>query len=371
MTMRLLANIPLCRDGLGEAERTVVSAGKLSATLFRYPSGIEGLWLRNARGSVVVLPWFGQMIWSAAFDGIDLMMRSGFEMPLPADSIGGTYGCFAFHSGLLRNGVPGPEDDHAAHGEFPCAMMRSASLELLEIDGAFALRVVSERDHVVGFGPHYRARPAVMLGETGGRFEITLDVENRSGLPMELMYMCHMNFAFVPDGEVVQAAPFTPSQVVVRRSVPRHVVPTEEYHSLIDALAVAPERMKRLSEPQLYDPEQVFYVNGLRTNEQGRTALLLRRPEGDAFIVEYAPSEFPQCVRWILNGPDQAVAAFALPSTCQPEGYSSERAKGNVRVLAPHGRVRFELTAGYLDAEESVGASQAIASMANRSGKPE
>jgi len=36
-----------------------------------------------------------------------------------ARTIAETYGCFAFHSGLLRNGVPGPEDDHPAHGEFP------------------------------------------------------------------------------------------------------------------------------------------------------------------------------------------------------------------------------------------------------------
>jgi len=49
-------------------------------------------------------------------------------MPVPARQIVETYGCFAFHSGLLAAGCPSPEDDHPLHGEFPCAPMRSASL---------------------------------------------------------------------------------------------------------------------------------------------------------------------------------------------------------------------------------------------------
>ncbi|WP_419730800.1 DUF4432 family protein [Lichenicola sp.] len=361
--MRLLATLPLDPDFSGNTERQVIQAGTLSASLFRYPSGIAALRIRNGRGSLIVLPWFGQMIWHAEFDGVDLTMRSGFEMPLPADSIGGTYGCFAFHSGLLRNGVPSAADTHAAHGEFPTARMRRAWLELFDHDGMLALRVVSERDHVVGFGPHYLARPAVTLTEASGRFDITLDVENRSGRPMELMYMAHVNFAFVAGGTILQAAPFTPAQVAVRTSIPAHVVPTDEYRALIDTLAVTPERMQRLEEPASYDPEQVFYVSGLGTDATGRTALMLRRPEGDAFVLEYAPSEFPFCVRWILNGPDQSVGAFALPSTCLPEGYIAERARGHVRLLPPRGRTSFSVGLGHLDIPESDAAATAIAAL--------
>lgn len=361
--MRVLATLPLDPDFTGNVDRPVIQAGTLSASLFRYPSGIAALRLVNGRGSLIVLPWFGQMIWHAEFDGVDLTMRSGFEMPLPADSVGGTYGCFAFHSGLLRNGVPSAADTHAAHGEFPTARMRRAWLELLDRDGVLALRVVSERDHVVGFGPHYLARPAVTLAKASGRFDIALDIENRSGRPMELMYMAHVNFAFVAGGEILQAAPFTPAQVAVRRSIPAHVVPTEKYRALIDTLAVAPERMQCLDEPSLYDPEQVFYVNGLGTDAAGRTSLMLRRPEGDAFVLEYAPSEFPFCVRWILNGPDQSVAAFALPSTCLPEGYLAEHARGHVRLLPPHGRASFGLSLGHLDGPESDAAAAAIAAL--------
>lgn len=367
--MRILATIPLHRDGLSSVDRSVIRAGGLSAALFRYESGIEALRLRNERGELVILPWFGQMIWDATFDGVDLAMRSGFDMPLPSDTIGGTYGCFAFHSGLLRNGVPAAGDDHAAHGEFPCARMRSVWLELLEQDGTLSLRLTSERDHVMGFGPHYRARPSITLAEGSALFDLALSVDNRSGRPMELMYMAHVNFAFVPGGRIVQPAPFTPEAVVVRRSIPAHVQPTDAYRALIDTLASAPDRMQVLDEPDRYDPEQVFYIRGLNTDEAGRTSLMLQRPDGDAFALTYAPAEFPHCVRWILDDPDQGVAAFALPSTCEPEGYTAEKRKGNVRLVPPGGRADFSLTLGHLDRGEAGHMAQRIAALNTAGGQ--
>ena len=343
------AVIPLDRLLCGEAERTVLTSGELSAALFRYPTGVEALRLRNARGELVVLPWMGGMIWSARFDGVDLAMRSGFAAPRPAAAIAGTYGCFAFHSGLLRNGVPAPEDDHSAHGEFPCAAMDRAWLELDADDAGALLRVVSAREHVVGFGAHYLAHPSLTLRAGATLFDVGLAVENLSGKPMELMYMCHLNFAFAPGARCVQPAPFTPERTAVRRAVPAHVTPTPAYLALIDTLAADPARIERLDEPDLYDPEQVFYLHGLGTDAVGDTHLMLRRREGDGFAASYAPASFPHTVRWVLSDPDQAVAAFALPSTCQPEGYAAERRKGHVRVLPPREVAAFTVRTGYLD----------------------
>ena len=147
---RMIATVPLFRGAASAVEETVLQAGSLTASSFRYPSGIEALRLRNTRGSLVLLPWYGQMVWQAEFDGVPLGMRSGFTMPLPADSIAGTYGCFAFHSGLLRNGVPSADDDHAAHGEFPCSTMARAWLELREDAGGLALRLVGKTKNAIG-----------------------------------------------------------------------------------------------------------------------------------------------------------------------------------------------------------------------------
>ncbi|MCQ8241845.1 DUF4432 family protein [Rhizosaccharibacter radicis] len=361
--MSLLARVPLHREGLSVLDRPVIESGELSAALFRYDSGVEAIRLRNGRGEIVVLPWMGQMVWNARFDGVDLAMRSGFAEPLPADTIAGTYGCLAFHSGLLRNGVPAPGDDHAAHGEFPCARMRRAWIELVEEEGLRALRLVSEREHVVGFGPHYLAHPAITLPAGEGRFSMELEVRNRSGSPMELMYMAHVNFAFVADGRIVQPAPFDAAHVAVRRAVPAHVRPDPAYLATIDAFAADPAPSETLRATGTYDPEQVFYLHGLGTDGSDRTALMLRRPGGDAFALDYAPAAFGHLVRWILEGPDQGVAGFALPSTCEPEGYGAEKRKGNVRLLPPGGSARFSVRLGHLNAAEADREAARIAAM--------
>lgn len=59
----------------------------------------------------------GQMIWDAFFDGHDLTMRNMFSQPKLASEIVATYGCFAFHSGLLANGCPSPADTWPADDE--------------------------------------------------------------------------------------------------------------------------------------------------------------------------------------------------------------------------------------------------------------
>ncbi len=366
--MRVLATVKLHRDGLTAIERPVLSAGGLSACLFRYDSGVDALAIRHPRGEIIVLPWLGQMIWSARFDGVSLAMRSAFPAPLPADTIASTYGCLLFHSGLLRNGVPAAGDDHPAHGEFPTAALQRAWLELLDQDGRLAIRLAGERDHVVGFGANYRATPSITLADGQTMFAVAMQVLNRSGKPMELMYMAHANFAFVPDARMVQAAPFTPAHVAVRRATPAHVRPTPAYDALIEALATGPERTETLSELALYDPEQVFYLRDLGMEADGTTAAMLVRPQGDAFAMRWRPDQFPHCVRWIMHDPDQSVAGFALPSTCEPEGHAAETRKGHVRLLAPGETAEFTLEMGYLDRERAAASEARIATLAQGTG---
>jgi hypothetical protein len=354
--------IALPREAFTSAERELVAFGALRAHVFRYPSGIEAVRLANARGAVVVLPFFGQMVWRAGFDGVDLTMHSMFPTPRASADIAGTYGCFAFHSGLLANGVPGAGDSHPVHGEFPTLALDEAALEAGEGETGPYLRLVSAVDHARGFGPHYRATPSVTL-TADTRFEIAMAVENLSYRPMPLMYMCHVNFAFVPGGEIRQPLAFTPEKTAIRRAVPAHVTPTPAYLARIAALAADPAPMARLDHPDDYDPEQVFYLRGLATGADGLTQLMLRRPEGDGFAIAYRPEIFPKTVRWILANPDQSVAAFALPATCEPEGFTAEREKGNLRFLAPGARAAFSVRVGYVDQREAAALAEAIAAL--------
>ncbi|WP_062118156.1 aldose 1-epimerase family protein [Aureimonas sp. AU40] len=336
-----------------EVERDCVEHGELTASLFRYPTGVEAIRLRNARGELVVLPYLGQMIWSARFDGVDLTMKSIFRAPRRVATIGETYGCFAFHSGLLRNGVPGPGDDHPAHGEMACAAMDDAGIEAGEDEAGPFLRVTGSTEYAMGFGAHYRARPSVTLRTGSAVLEMAMQVENLSAAPMDLMYMCHANFAYADGAEILQEAPFSPAATRVRRAVPRHVRPNPDYLAFIDQLAADPSGSRKLEDGARYDPEQVFYLEGLATDDAGTTRAMLLKREGDAFFMRYSPSQFPKTVRWILKGGDQSVAAFALPSTCEPEGHAAELAKGNVHQIPPGAAASFAVQLGHLDPAEA------------------
>lgn len=348
-------SIELRRQDFTDKPHQLVLTEGLTVTAFRYATGVEALLIENLHGHLIVLPYMGQMVWDAEFSGVNLTMGNSFGIPRPATTIAETYGCFAFHSGMLRNGVPSPQDTHAAHGEMPCASMDSAGLIFGEDEQGTYVEVTGEYEYVMGFGAHYVARPSVRLYGDATLFDIVMDVENLSYTPMELMYMCHVNFAFEDEARIIQPTSFTPENTKVRTAVPGHVTPTPDYLAFIDELAKDPSAMEVLDDPERYNPEQVFYLNNLKQDENGTIHQMMKLEQGDAFAISYPAEDFPKCVRWVLVNGDAEVAAFALPSTCEPEGYLAEKAKGNVRLLASGERATFPVRLGYLaptDADE-------------------
>ena len=49
-------------------------SGWRGVSLLRYDTGVEAVRLANRRGYVIVLPYFGQTLWDASFDGVRLGM---------------------------------------------------------------------------------------------------------------------------------------------------------------------------------------------------------------------------------------------------------------------------------------------------------
>lgn len=154
-----------------------------------YSSGAEALKIENPRGYLVLLPFYGLIIWDAVFDGISLKMKDMFTQPLPGEGIADTYGCFQFTSGLLANGTPGPVDDYQLHGEFPTFKMDHAYLTLNEQ----SIEIHSDYEYVKGFGDHYLAEPSVAMNADSGLFDICLKVTNLSNYQkMPLQYFRSM-----------------------------------------------------------------------------------------------------------------------------------------------------------------------------------
>jgi hypothetical protein len=302
---------------------------------------VEGLRIENSRGHLVILPWLGQMIWDAQFDGQDLTMRNMFRQPKAAKEVVETYGCFAFHSGLLANGCPSPDDNHPLHGEMPCAPMDDAWMEL-EGD---SLTVTGRYEYVMGFGHHYQAQPAVTLRKASALFDITMSVTNLASVPMPLQYMCHMNYAYVAGATFSQNVP--DEAIRLRESVPAHVKPTGQWLAFNQRLLQGEASLKGLDEPHNYDPEIVFFADKL-DRYTDRPEFRMTAPDGVTFVTRFASAELNYATRWILYNGDQQVAAFVLPATCRPEGFLAAQNSGSLIQLAPAQTRSFTVTTGIL-----------------------
>ena len=341
------------------------SSSAIFAPISSDMTGVEAIRIANARGHVIVLPYMGQMVWRASFDGVELAMHSMFDAPRQAQTIIETYGCLAYHAGLLRNGTPSAEDTHPLHGEAPCMPMDRASIACGSDGNGLWISVVTERDYAIGFGAHYGATPHVRLHAAETTFDMAITVENRSAAPMDVMQLCHANFAFAEGARIVQPAPFDPEHVVTRTAIPGHVTPTDDYRAFVKELAARPDRMEVLDEPQRYAPGQVFYIKKLSASADGSAHFLLARREGDGFSIAYDPVAMPHAIRWILNNEDQRVAAFVIPGTCEPEGYAAEKRKGHVRSLASGARETFTTRLGYIDRRHAADLARSIAQARN------
>ncbi|WP_438288607.1 aldose 1-epimerase family protein [Edwardsiella tarda] len=333
------SKIQLWRTLFSEQPRILLENDDFRVTALRYASGVEGVRVENGRGHLLILPWMGQMIWQACFDGHDLTMRNPFRQPQPARQVVETYGCFAFHSGLLANGCPSPQDDHPLHGEMPCAPMDEAWLELDE----GSLSVTGSYEYVMGFGHHYRAQPTVVLHRDSALFDIGMQVTNLASTPMPLQYMCHMNYAYVPGAVFSQTIP--DQAWTLRESIPAHVVPTPQWQRFIERLRQGEVTLSALDDPSCYDPEIVFFADRLDRYGE-RQEFRMQAADGTTFVTRFSSRDFNYATRWILYNGDQQVAAFVLPATCRPEGALAAQRNGTVLQLAAQQSRSFWLTTG-------------------------
>lgn len=310
-------------------------------TTFKYPAGVEGLKVANSRGYLVLLPFYGLMIWDAVFDGISLKEKDGFKQPHWGDQIADTYGAFEFTSGLLANGNPGPEDHHRQHGEAATARMDHAYL-IIEDDGS--LTVQSDYEYIKGFGDHYLEKPSVTLHPDSGMFDIRQVVKNLSGYaPMTLQYMCHLCYAYV--GDAVMSSNIPDEAFQLRTSVPDHVHPTPEWLAFTQDLQENGKMIDRLDDPSHYDPEIVFFSKDLRQyTDQAEFRMDLA--DGHTFLTTFETANLPIVTRWILFNPDQQVAAYCLPGTSTPEGQTAAKKAGTLIMLQPGEEKEFHVTTG-------------------------
>ncbi len=342
--MRLHLKEPM----FGPAETDLLTSGDTKITAFRYASGIAALRIHTPRADLIVLPFKGQQIWRAAFDGVDVTMKSMFAEPVDTREYLETYGAFLLHCGLTAMGGPGPTDTHPLHGELPNAPFQNAWIETR--DGT--ITIGGSYQHTVAFTVNYRATFEITLNPADAHITVTGQVENLRAAPMELMYLAHANFRPVDMGELIYAAPPTPEAVRVRQSIPAHISPPPGYVDFIQDLAQHPENHHILHPDLAFDPEVVFEID-LKPGTDGWTHAMQRHPDGTADFISHIHAQGPRATRWICRTSDQQGLGIAFPSTAGVEGYTAEKAKGRIVEIAPNGTWEIEMRMGRLDTSSS------------------
>ena len=95
----------------------------------------------------------------------------------------------------------------------------------------------------------------------------------------------------------------------------------------------------------MFDPEVVIYVDYL-ADEAGWAHSMQVHPDGTADFISHRPSQLDKGVRWISRTGDQDGLAIVSPATAEPEGYTAEKGKGNIKILAAQEEFRCELEVG-------------------------
>ncbi len=343
-----------------EKKRPFLENGALKASLFLYDSGVAAVQLENGVSEIVMLPFQGQQIWSATFDGRNVTMKSMFDQPRPTSDYLQTYGGFLLHCGFTAMGVPTDEDDHPLHGELPNAAFQHAWLLSGEDEGGAYIGLGGRYRHTVAFSDNYTATPLVKLYAGAKEVHVSLCCRNCKKTPMDYMYLAHANFKPVDGGRIVYSAKVTPQTVRVRRSIPGHVGAAPEYLDFLNRLGERPEEHHVFDESMTFIPELVFSID-YDADDNGWAHTLQVHPDGGADYVRHRPDQLPIGVRWICRTPDKDALGLVLPSTAEPEGKSAEIAKGNVRELEGGGEWRCNYVLGTLDAAEVGAVEEKIA----------
>ncbi len=336
----------------GEKSRLLLDSPDFMVHTFLFDSGVAGVRICNSRGELVMLPYQGQQIWSANFDGRDLGMRSMFDEPQPTTTYLHTYGGLFIHCGATRMGVPGPTDNHPLHGELPNARYQKAWLTLGEDATGKYVALSGAYRHTVAFNDDYVATPEMRLYANQTIFHVSLEIQNRKKTPMDLMYLAHINFRPIDNAQLITTAPATAEAIRVRRSIPSHISPPAGYREFIDLLGANPAQANTLTPELGFDPEVVFTINP-QADARGWAHSLHVSPSGSADYVAHRPEQLPFTIRWISRTPDQDCLGFAMPATAEPEGYSAEKAKGHLQAIAGATTWRADFVVGTLDHNET------------------
>lgn len=330
----------------------IMESNSFSVDLFQYPSGVEAIKLTNSKGYIVVLPFKGQQIWDAQFNGHDLGMISNVKEPVQSNDYLENFGCFLLHCGASRVGAPTEKHPHPLHGDLPNAVYNSAYIECSRDDKGEYLSIGGTYHYNSFFGNSYIARPEVKLYCDTTTLDVTISIENTSHTTMELMYLCHINFRPQNNATLHYSADYNSNSIRLRKSIPSHITVSDDFKKSLDIITNNVITHHKLDGKISFDPEQVFFID-YKSDKQGWAHSLLELSSGEAYYVAHKPEQLPRANRWVSRTTNHDAIAIAEPATCEVEGFEMEKLKGNIQQLEPGKIFIANMVVGLLNKEQT------------------
>ena len=338
-----------------EKETDLVINGKLKASLFIYDTGVKAIKVANDKGYIIVLPYMGQMIWRANFNGRELTMKTPFDQPIPAKrSFEETYGCFLMHCGLTAMGNPTSEDTHIPHGELPICKYDEVYIISGEDENGKYMGVTGKYVNKLCYGLNYEFTPVAKIYEGKTKIDIVASFVNNKDVPLEYYYLCHINHRPVNGAKLSYTADRKTFKV-------NHEVPEDYFNkeaadktnAYLDMLDKDQSLMDDMgAEYQSYAPEIVFY-GVYNADENGNAYTMQIDPEGTAIYVIHKPEELPYGVRWISRTEDEDTLGMVLPATCEHLGRLYCQRNNQQLYLNKGERITYHMETGLLDVDEA------------------
>ena len=119
----------------------------------------------------------------------------------------------------------------------------------------------------------------------------------------------------------------------------------------MDQLKDDPSLTAILKPEDEYKPEVAIFMNSPGTDSDGLCHFIQLHPDGEADYVGFSPELMDHPTRWIMRTGEQEALGIALPSTCDPEGYTAEKRKGNIKQIAGGASLSLAVKTGVLDGD--------------------
>ncbi len=336
--------INIKKSFFAEKEYVLAEHMDFKITAFKYSSGVEALKVENGRGYFIILPFQGQQIWRAVFDGHELTMKTKFSEPVPTKEYLKTYGGFLYHCGICAFGVPQSDDNHPQHGEIPNADYDEAYIELCDDYVA----VGGSLYYDVSFIKSYIFSPECRLYKNDTVLKIGITLENRRNEPMDYMYLCHINFRPIDGAELIYSADYKDIKIFKSFKDTMSKDDRDKLIKYLEKLEKEPEIHHKVGgEGQTYNPEICFALYGYKADKNGR-AYTLQYTDDGACYVSHSPEILPVGIRWISRTGDEDSMGMILPATAEHMGYQNAKRRGEIKYLPPLGKIYFEIEAGWL-----------------------